>query len=164
MTSSLSDFDSSLTKIFQGITVDYDEAGTGDGGSVDIAYRLNDLDGAYTSLQTGEGQGRGGAVVKLFLPLTHSVNYQPGMSRVGLRLRRGGWWRRANVRLVEDQLVRVRQAAENVERAEKDPAAARVAFWSTLKAVHEEGLSLAAIGKEHGVTRQRVAQLIKEET
>lgn len=55
--SSLIDFDSSLDKRFHGVTVDYDEGSDGDGGSIDIAYRLADLDGAYTTLQTGAVSG-----------------------------------------------------------------------------------------------------------
>lgn len=59
--SSLIDFDSSLTKLFRGIKVDYDEDSDGDGGSVDIAYRVNDLGteyvGSYTTLQTGAVSG-----------------------------------------------------------------------------------------------------------
>lgn len=57
VTSSLIDFDSSLTKIFRGIKVDFDSASDGNGGSVDIAYRVGDVDGSYTSLQTGATSG-----------------------------------------------------------------------------------------------------------
>lgn len=53
----LIDFNSSLDKLFRGIKVDYDEGAGGDGGSVDIAYRLADVDGAYTTLQTGAVSG-----------------------------------------------------------------------------------------------------------
>lgn len=52
LTTSLFDFDSSLVKLMRGITVDFDAATDGDGGSVDIAYRLNNLDGSFTTLQT----------------------------------------------------------------------------------------------------------------
>lgn len=57
VTSSLIDFDSSLNKIFRGIKVEYDEASDGDGGSVDISYRVGDVDGSYTSLQAGITSG-----------------------------------------------------------------------------------------------------------
>ena len=57
VTGSLIDFDSSLDKIFRGIIVDYDEGSDGDGGSVDVAYRTNDLGGAYTTLQAGVTSG-----------------------------------------------------------------------------------------------------------
>jgi hypothetical protein len=50
--SSLFDFDSSLTKRIKSVKVDYDEATDGDGGSVDVHYRLNDLaSSTYTSIQ-----------------------------------------------------------------------------------------------------------------
>lgn len=47
---SLFDFDNSLTKLFRGIKVDFTPGSDGDGGSVDIAYQIDSLDGAYTSL------------------------------------------------------------------------------------------------------------------
>jgi hypothetical protein len=50
--SSLFDFDSSLTKRIKSVKVDYDEATDGDGGSVDVHYRLNNLSpNTYTSIQ-----------------------------------------------------------------------------------------------------------------
>lgn len=57
VTTSLYDFDLSLTKLFRGIKIEYDEGSDGDGGSVDIAYRVGDVDGAYTTLQTGAVSG-----------------------------------------------------------------------------------------------------------
>ncbi len=55
--SSLFDFDSSLDKRMHAIRVDFDLASDGNGGSVDVAYRLNDVDGSYTSLATGVTSG-----------------------------------------------------------------------------------------------------------
>lgn len=56
--SSLMDFDSSLDKLFRGIKVDWDAAVDGDGGSVDIAYRLDNLNSStYTALQTAAVSG-----------------------------------------------------------------------------------------------------------
>lgn len=60
--SSQFDFDSSLVKLFRGVTVDWTAATDGDGGSVDILYKLNatdigPLDLTYTSLQTGATSG-----------------------------------------------------------------------------------------------------------
>ena len=56
--SSLIDFDTSLTKQFRGIKVDFDSASDGDGGSVDIAYQTENLaNGSYTTLQTGAAAG-----------------------------------------------------------------------------------------------------------
>jgi hypothetical protein len=57
VTTSLIDFDSSLEKIFRGIRVDWDDDASDTGATVDIAYRLNDLDGSYTTLQTGAASG-----------------------------------------------------------------------------------------------------------
>lgn len=57
VTHSLMDFDSSLTKTFGGIKVKFDAGTGGNGGSVDIAYRLNDVDGSYTTLQTSAVSG-----------------------------------------------------------------------------------------------------------
>lgn len=54
---SLFDFDSSLTKMFRGVTVEFDAGTDGNGGTVDIAYRLNDLNSTYTNLQTGATSG-----------------------------------------------------------------------------------------------------------
>jgi hypothetical protein len=57
VTWSLIDFDSSLTKLFRGIKTEFDAATDGNGGTVDIAYRVGDVDGAYTTLQTGVTSG-----------------------------------------------------------------------------------------------------------
>lgn len=54
---SLFDFDSSLNKLFRGVIVDFTAATDGDGGSVDISYQVDSIDGAYTSLQTGASSG-----------------------------------------------------------------------------------------------------------
>ena len=55
--SSLMDFDNSLTKTFRGIKVDFTAAADGNGGSVDIAYQVDSVNGSYTSLQTGATSG-----------------------------------------------------------------------------------------------------------
>jgi hypothetical protein len=55
VTSSLIDFDSSLQKIFRGIKVDFDDAGGT--STVDIAYRVGDVDGSYTTLQSDAVSG-----------------------------------------------------------------------------------------------------------
>ena len=55
--SSLIDFDSSLAKIFRGVTIEFDAASDGNGGSVDVAYQLNGLSGSWTSLATGVTSG-----------------------------------------------------------------------------------------------------------
>lgn len=55
--SSLIDFDSSLAKQFRGVTVEFDPASDGDGGTVDIAYQVNGLTGAWTTLQSAAVSG-----------------------------------------------------------------------------------------------------------
>lgn len=55
--SSLIDFDSSLPKQFRGIKVEWDAASDGDGGSVDIAYQIDSLSGAWTTLRSGAVSG-----------------------------------------------------------------------------------------------------------
>lgn len=57
VSSSLIDFDSSLPKQLRGVTIEWDAASDGDGGSVDVAYQLNSLDGAYTALASGVTSG-----------------------------------------------------------------------------------------------------------
>ena len=57
VTSSLIDFESSLTKQFRGVKLDFAAASDGNGGSVDIAYQVDSLDGAWTTLQTGAVSG-----------------------------------------------------------------------------------------------------------
>lgn len=54
---SIVDFESSLTKLFRGVIVDYTPATDGDGGSVDISYQVDSVDGSYTSLKTGATSG-----------------------------------------------------------------------------------------------------------
>ena len=55
--SSLIDFDSSLTKVFRGVTIEYAAASDGNGGTIDVAYQLNGLTGSWTSLATGVTSG-----------------------------------------------------------------------------------------------------------
>lgn len=59
VTTSLVDFDSSLLKNFRGVIVEWDPASDGNGGTVDIAYRLNSISpsATYTSFQTGITSG-----------------------------------------------------------------------------------------------------------
>jgi len=53
----LIDFDSSLSKQFRGIKVEFTLATDGDFGSVDIAYQLDGVDGSWTNLQTSAVSG-----------------------------------------------------------------------------------------------------------
>lgn len=73
LTTSLFDFDNSLTKTPRGIKVEFDSAIDGDGGSVDIAYQYDSVDGSFTTLQLGATSG-----VEYQLPTTtcHSIAVQ----------------------------------------------------------------------------------------
>lgn len=55
--SSLIDFESSLSKIFRGVTVEFAAASDGNGGTVDVAYQIDSLAGSWTSLATGVTSG-----------------------------------------------------------------------------------------------------------
>lgn len=57
LASSIIDFDTSLTKLFRGVIVDWVAATTGNGGSVDISYQVDSVDGSYTTLQTSAVSG-----------------------------------------------------------------------------------------------------------
>ena len=54
---SLMDFDNTLTKTFRGIKVDYVPATDGDGGTIDVAYQVDNVDGSYTSLANSVTSG-----------------------------------------------------------------------------------------------------------
>jgi hypothetical protein len=55
--SSLIDFESSLAKQFRGVKVEFAAGSDGNGGSVDIAYQVDSLDGSWTTLRTGAVSG-----------------------------------------------------------------------------------------------------------
>lgn len=55
--SSLFDFDSSLTKLFRAVIVEFEPGSDGDGGSIDVAYQVNSVDLSYTSLIVGAVSG-----------------------------------------------------------------------------------------------------------
>jgi hypothetical protein len=83
--SSLIDFDTALPKYVKGITVDWSGTGT-----MDIAYQLNDLDGAWTNLQTGAVAGTEYAVNQtarqIAVRITGNVNAgQPVLKRLYVR-------------------------------------------------------------------------------
>ena len=85
---SLFDGESSLTKHFQSVKVDVDIP---TGATVDLAYRVNDLDGSYTSIQTGVVAG-----VEYTIPtdgvqgrsISIQVTLNKGSSTVGPTLKR----------------------------------------------------------------------------
>ena len=87
--SSLIDFDNSLTKLFRGIKVDFSAATDGNGGSVDIAYQVDSLDGSYTTLQTGATSGTEYALSSLSgHTLSVKITLNKGTSTFGPTLKR----------------------------------------------------------------------------
>ena len=57
VTSSLFDFDNTLTKQFRSVKVDWASFSGDTGATVDISYQLDGVDGSYTNLQTGAVSG-----------------------------------------------------------------------------------------------------------
>jgi DNA-binding transcriptional regulator LsrR (DeoR family) len=61
-----------------------------------------------------------------------------------------------------DPLARVREARSQLEAAERDVDHARAAFYRAIAAAYDDhGISLSAIGRELGVSRQRVRALVE---
>lgn len=85
---SLFDFDSSLTKYVRGVIVDFDPASDGDGGSVDVSYQLNSLDGSYTSISTGITAGTEYAINQSCRSISIQVTLNKGTSTNGPVLKR----------------------------------------------------------------------------
>jgi DNA-directed RNA polymerase specialized sigma24 family protein len=65
---------------------------------------------------------------------------------------------------VEDLLERVRKAAETAAAAEASRQDAREELRRVVVEAHQGGHSYAAIGRVLGVSRQRVAELIQQES
>jgi hypothetical protein len=100
LTSSLIDFDSSLDKIFRGIKVEFDSASDGNGGTVDIAYRVANLDGSYTTLQTTAVSGTEYALTNITgRAISVKVTLNKGTSTAGPVLKR------VSVRAIPQQLT-----------------------------------------------------------
>ena len=85
ITTSLFDFDSTLTKYIKGVTVDADLP---TGSSVDISYRLNDLSGSYTSLATGIASGTEYSIAQNARSISIRVTLNKGSSTAGPTLKR----------------------------------------------------------------------------
>lgn len=93
--SSLFDFDSTLKKIFRGVTVDWEPSVNADtGGTVDIAYQVDGVDGSYTSLQSSATSGTEyafpanttGSAVSIQVTLNKgSSSYGPALKRLSVR-------------------------------------------------------------------------------
>jgi hypothetical protein len=60
-----------------------------------------------------------------------------------------------------DARRRVVQARARVDALEGDLAKARRAYHAAIVAAHDEGVSMAELGRLVGVSRQRVAELIE---
>lgn len=88
LTTSLFDGDSSLPKRFKSVRLDFDAATDGNGGTVDIAYRLNDVDGSYTTLQTGAVAGAEYTIGQDARSISIKVTLNKGTSTAGPRLKR----------------------------------------------------------------------------
>jgi hypothetical protein len=88
ITSALIDFESSLDKYFKAVKVDFVAASDGDGGSVDISYRLNDLDGSYTNVQTGATAGTEYTIGQSGRAISIKITLNKGTSTLGPVLKR----------------------------------------------------------------------------
>lgn len=82
---SLIDFDSSLTKRFKGVRVDADIPA---GATIDLAYRLEDVDGAYTGFQTGAANGMEYAIDQNGRAISIQITLNKGSSSLGPVLKR----------------------------------------------------------------------------
>jgi predicted transcriptional regulator len=71
------------------------------------------------------------------------------------------WWKRKRRDMAPDPLAAIRDAARRVDAAEGDLRAARAAFRDAIIDARQAGVTLEKIGKELGVTRQRVAQILE---
>ncbi len=82
---SLTDYDTSLDKYFKAVKIDADIPA---GASIDIAYRLNDVDGAYTSIQTGASPGTEYTIGQNGRSISIQVTLNKGSSTNGPTLKR----------------------------------------------------------------------------
>jgi hypothetical protein len=88
--SSLFDFETSLTKMFRGVRIDFDKP---TGSTVDISYQVDSVDGSYTSLQTNAASGTeytltsvNGRSISVQVTLNKgSSTYGPVLKRVSVR-------------------------------------------------------------------------------
>lgn len=80
---SLFDGSTVRTKRFKSVVVEFDAGSDGNGGTVDIAYRLEDPDGSYTSLQTGATSGTEYAIGQNGRSISIQVTINKGTSTSG---------------------------------------------------------------------------------
>lgn len=82
---SLFDAENTLTKRWKSVIVDADIP---TGATVDVAYRLNDLDGAYTTIQTGLTPGTEYLINQDARGISIQVTLNKGLSTLGPKLKR----------------------------------------------------------------------------
>lgn len=86
---SLFDFDNSLPKLMRGVKIEWDAGSDGDGGSIDIYYQFDSVDGAWTLLQAAAVSG---TEYNLGTTPHHSVAFKlvlnKGTSTYGPKLKR----------------------------------------------------------------------------
>ncbi len=63
----------------------------------------------------------------------------------------------------DPRLAKVRQTKQRLDAAERDTRTAREAFRQAIADAQNAGVSLTAIGKELGVSRQRVYRIMRGE-
>jgi hypothetical protein len=85
ITHSLVDFDSSLDKYFKAVKIDADIP---TGSTIDISYRLADVDGAYTSVQTGAASGTEYTIGASGRAISIKITLNKGSSSTGPTLKR----------------------------------------------------------------------------
>lgn len=88
LTTSLFDFDSSLDKYVKAVKIDWDAASDGDGGSMDIAYQLNTVDGSFTTVQTGAVSGTEYTIGQICRSISIKVTMNKSTSSFGPVLKR----------------------------------------------------------------------------
>ena len=85
VTTSLADFNSSLDKYFKAVVVDCDISA---GSTVDVAYRLNDLDGAFTTIQAGIASGTEYAINQAGRSIAIKVTMNKGSATTSPKIKR----------------------------------------------------------------------------
>jgi len=71
------------TKRFKSVVVEFDAGSDGNGGTVDISYRLEDADGSYTSVQTSATSGTEYAIGQNGRAISIKVTINKGTSTSG---------------------------------------------------------------------------------
>lgn len=88
LNTSLFDAGSTLSKHWEDVIIDYDEGSDGDGGSIDVAYQMETLDGSYTSIQTGVTSGTAYDIDVAGQAISLQITLNKGTSTDGPKLKR----------------------------------------------------------------------------